>query len=99
MWRLQCNFFLEDGVRKLQLALLMQSYNIFHPVEFPTRVGKNTSTAIDNIFIDRARICGNIPTNAKRPFPRGTAVVGLPATATSSSRQPIPDGQPSDGQV
>jgi exonuclease III len=48
--------FLEDGVCKLQLALLMQSYNIFHTVEFPTRVGKNTSTAIDNIFIDRARI-------------------------------------------
>jgi hypothetical protein len=44
-------------------------------------------------------LCGNIPTNAKRPFPRGTTVVGLPTTATSSSRQPIPDGQPSDGQV
>jgi hypothetical protein len=34
----------------------MQSYNIFHTVEFPTRIRKNTSTAIDNIFIDRARV-------------------------------------------
>jgi exonuclease III len=48
--------FLEDGGRTLQLALLMQSYNIFHTVEFPTRTGNNTSTAIDNIFIDRVRI-------------------------------------------
>jgi hypothetical protein len=44
-------------------------------------------------------VCGNIPTNAKRPFPRSTAVVGLPTTATSSSRQPIADGQASDGQA
>jgi hypothetical protein len=48
--------FLGDSGCKLQLALFMQSYNIFHTVEFPTGVGKNTSTAIDNIIIDRARI-------------------------------------------
>jgi hypothetical protein len=43
-------------------------------------------------------ICGNIPTNAKRPFPRSTAVVGLPTTATSSSRQPIADESRSPGR-
>jgi ribosomal protein L33 len=40
----------------MQIALLMQSYNIFHTVEFPTRISKNTGTAIDNIFMDNARI-------------------------------------------
>jgi hypothetical protein len=48
--------FLEDSKCKMQIALLMQSYNIFNTVEFPTRISKNTGTAIDNIFIDNERI-------------------------------------------
>jgi hypothetical protein len=47
--------FLEDGGLKMQLALLMQPCNIFHIVEFPTRISKNTSTATNNIFIDNTR--------------------------------------------
>jgi hypothetical protein len=40
----------------MQIALLIQSHNIFHTVEFPTRISKNTGTAIDSNFIDNARI-------------------------------------------
>jgi hypothetical protein len=48
--------FLEDGGRKKQLSLLMQSDNIFHTVEFSTRISKKSNTAIDNSFIDNARL-------------------------------------------
>jgi hypothetical protein len=48
--------FLEECGRKMQLALLLQSYNTFHTVQFPTRITETTSFAIDNIFIDNARI-------------------------------------------
>jgi hypothetical protein len=48
--------FLEESRRKMQLALLLQSYNTFYTVQFPTRITENTSSAIDNIFTDRARI-------------------------------------------
>jgi hypothetical protein len=41
---------------KTQLLLLLQSYNTFHTVQFPTRITETISSAIDNIFIDNARI-------------------------------------------
>jgi hypothetical protein len=34
----------------------LQSYNTFHTVQFPTRITETISSAIDNIFIDNARI-------------------------------------------
>jgi exonuclease III len=48
--------FLIDSSLVQQLNLLMQSYNMFHIVDFPTRTTKGSSTAIDNIFIDLSRI-------------------------------------------
>jgi hypothetical protein len=36
--------------------LLSQAYNTFHTVQFPTRITETISSAIDNIFIDNARI-------------------------------------------
>jgi hypothetical protein len=39
-----------------QLILLMQSYNLFHITDFPTRTTKGSNTAIDNICIDLSRI-------------------------------------------
>jgi hypothetical protein len=48
--------FLEENGHKRQLVLLLQSYNAFHTVQFPTRVTKTSSSAIDNIFLDHTRI-------------------------------------------
>ena len=39
-----------------QLTLLLQSYNLFHIIDFPTGTTKVSSSAIDNIFIDYSRI-------------------------------------------
>ena len=39
-----------------QLTLLLQSYNLFHIIDFPTGMTKVSSSAIDNIFIDYSRI-------------------------------------------
>jgi hypothetical protein len=46
--------FLLDSNNTFQLRLLLQSYNMFYTVNFPT--GTSTRTAIDNIFIDFCRI-------------------------------------------
>jgi hypothetical protein len=48
--------FLIDASPVQQLILLMQSYKLFHIVDFPTRTTKDSSTAIDNIFIYFGRI-------------------------------------------
>jgi hypothetical protein len=53
VWDLNINFLLESN-NTFQLTLLLQSYNIFYTVDFPTRT--STRTAIDNIFIDFCRI-------------------------------------------
>jgi len=37
-------------------TLLLQSYNFFHIIDFPTRMTKVSSSSIDNIFIDYSRI-------------------------------------------
>ncbi|GFG31309.1 hypothetical protein Cfor_12872 [Coptotermes formosanus] len=48
--------FLIDSSPVQQFILLIQSYNLFHIVDFPTRTTKGSSTAIDSIFIDLSRI-------------------------------------------
>jgi len=48
--------FLIDSSSAWQLTLLLQSYNLFHIIDFPTRTTKVSSSAIDNIFIDYSRI-------------------------------------------
>ena len=40
---------------KTQLDYLLASYNLSTIVDFPTRVTTNTSTSIDNIFIDKTK--------------------------------------------
>jgi hypothetical protein len=34
----------------------LQSYNLFHVVDFPTRITKDSSSAIDNIFMEYGRV-------------------------------------------
>jgi hypothetical protein len=41
---------------KKQLASLLTMFFLFHTVNFATRVQNNSSTAIDNIFVDNNRI-------------------------------------------
>jgi hypothetical protein len=55
--------FLEESSHKTQLLVLLQSYNVFPTAQFPTRITETTSSAIDNIFIDKARLnsCEVIP--------------------------------------
>jgi hypothetical protein len=43
------NFFI-DSSSVQQLRLLLQSYKLFHIIDFPTRMTKDSSSAIDNIF-------------------------------------------------
>jgi len=45
------NYLLNDN-RRSQLDAVLHSYNLMGIVEFPTRFGTNSQTAIDNIFID-----------------------------------------------
>jgi hypothetical protein len=48
--------FSKDSNFKLLLSCLLQSYNLFHVVDFPTRFNKTSCSTIDNIFIDNSRI-------------------------------------------
>ena len=48
--------FLIDSSSAQQLTLLLQSFNLFHITDFPTRMTKESSSAMDNIFIDYSGI-------------------------------------------
>jgi hypothetical protein len=48
--------FLENSDKVHQVISLLQTYNLFRVVDFPTRITKNSSTAIDNIFLDYCRL-------------------------------------------
>jgi hypothetical protein len=48
--------FLEESIRKTQLLLLMQSYNLCCTIHFPTRIIETKSSALDNIFISKLRV-------------------------------------------
>jgi hypothetical protein len=55
-----CGYFnidyLTDNYRKNQLNSLLNTFNLFSTVNFPTRATITSKTAIDNIFIDYSRI-------------------------------------------
>ena len=44
--------YLDNTNNKLQLDILLASYELYSIVGFPTRISNTSSTAIDNIFID-----------------------------------------------
>jgi hypothetical protein len=44
--------YLMDSNRRSQLDVVLHSYNLTGVVEFPTRFGLNSETAIDNVFTD-----------------------------------------------
>jgi meiotically up-regulated gene 157 (Mug157) protein len=44
--------YLTDSTHKQLLYLLLASYGLCSTVQFPTRIQKNSSSAIDNIFIN-----------------------------------------------
>ena len=48
--------YLTDNLRKRQFHAILCSYNLMGIVEFPTRFGLNSQTAIDNVFIDKSTI-------------------------------------------
>jgi hypothetical protein len=43
---------LKDTDRGIKLNALLATYNLSNIVRFPTRITEETSTAIDNIFLD-----------------------------------------------
>ena len=47
--------YLNDGSRKGLFDSLWASFNLFSTVNFPTRISNNSSTLIDNIFINTHR--------------------------------------------
>jgi hypothetical protein len=48
--------YLMDNNRRSQLDAVLHTYNLMGIVEFPTRCGLNSQTAIDNDFIDISTI-------------------------------------------
>jgi hypothetical protein len=44
--------YMENCLKKVKLDDILSSYNLSSIITFPTRIGLNTSTSIDNIFID-----------------------------------------------
>ena len=47
---------LQEGEKKSQLNALLYSYNLFSIVHSPTRIYRNSVSAINNIFIDTTKI-------------------------------------------
>jgi hypothetical protein len=48
--------YLIDNNQRSQLDAVLHSYNLVGIVEFPTRFGLNSQTAIDNVYIDTSTI-------------------------------------------
>jgi hypothetical protein len=48
--------YLTDNSRKSKLNSLLNSYNLFSIIDFPTRIQNSSKSAIDNIFIDYWRL-------------------------------------------
>jgi len=48
--------YLTDNNRNSQLDAVLCSYNLAGIVKFPTRIGLNTHTDTDNVFIDTSTI-------------------------------------------
>jgi hypothetical protein len=55
--------YLSDSSKKRQLSQLLDSYNMSHLVNSPTRFQHNHISAIDNIFVNNARLqqCNILP--------------------------------------
>jgi len=45
--------YLSDNKNKQELNSLLNSYNLYSIIEFPTRTNNTTSTEIDNVFINK----------------------------------------------
>jgi hypothetical protein len=50
--------FMVDSSKKRQLEVMLASFNLGSVVTFPTRYGRNISTAIENIFLDEQQYDG-----------------------------------------
>jgi hypothetical protein len=50
------NYLNESNQKKKQVKSLVKTYNVSYTVNFETRIRNSSSTAIDNIFIDSARL-------------------------------------------
>jgi exonuclease III len=49
-------YYLIDNCRKSQFNSLLNSYNLFSIVDFPTRIQNTYTSTIDNIFLDYSRL-------------------------------------------
>jgi endonuclease/exonuclease/phosphatase family metal-dependent hydrolase len=52
--------YLLDSNQKKYLSSLLTTYNLFHRVDFATRIQNKSGTAIDNIFVDNSRLGSTI---------------------------------------
>ena len=48
--------FSKDSIFKLLLSCLLQSYNLFHIVDFSTGFNNTSCSTIDYVFIDNSRV-------------------------------------------
>jgi len=48
--------YLTSSCQKQQLSLLLDTYSMFHMVNFPTRFLNNHASAIDNKYLDLSRL-------------------------------------------
>jgi hypothetical protein len=48
--------YLTESKEKLELNNILNSYNLISVIDFPTRIKNNSSTLIDNIFLDTAKL-------------------------------------------
>jgi len=48
--------YLVESYKKTQLDNILHSFNLSSIVNFPTRIGPNSFSAIDNVFIDNSHL-------------------------------------------
>jgi hypothetical protein len=48
--------YLNDNDKKNQLDTLLNFYNLFSTIDFPTRIYNYSNSAVDNIFVDIIRL-------------------------------------------
>jgi hypothetical protein len=55
LWSINTDHIIESNLKK-QLASLLTTYNLQHTINFAIKIQNNSSTAIDNLFVDNSRI-------------------------------------------
>ena len=81
--------YIKDSYRKYSLDSLLASFNLFSTVKFPTRIFKNSSTQIDNIYANIYKFDFSVYPIINGLLDHDAQIIAFTDTFTPISKQPF----------